>query len=139
MESIKQIEVTFADTDMAGIVYHASYIPWFELARTKFLSDMGFTMQECINRNLVFPIVDLQLKYKSPTRYLDDVKIVTKLVKVSRSQTTYAHYVYANDVLSVEATITLAHADSDKLQVVNLKKRFEELYNKYYGVAHGKG
>ncbi len=138
MESIKEVEVTYADTDMAGIVYHANYIPWFELARTKFLKEMGFTMQDCFDHNLVFPIIDLHLKYKSPTRYLDDVKIVTSLVSVARTKTSYLHKVYANDVLSVEATITLAHADCNDFGLVNLKKRFEKLYDKYYGVAHGK-
>lgn len=138
MESIKYIEVTYADTDMAGIVYHGSYVPWFELARTQFLTDMGFTMNECIERDLVFPIVDLNMRYKSPTRYLDCVKIITTIEKMSRSQTTYRHMVYANDVLSVEATITLAHASIKTLKPINLKKHFEELYNKYDEVANGK-
>ncbi len=138
MKSIKKIEVTYANTDMAQIVYHGSYIPWLELARTKFLKEMGFSMKDCIDHQLVFPIVELNLKYVSPTRYLDDVKIVTSLIDVSRTKTTYQHLIYANDILSVDATITLAHADSTSLKVVNLKKRFEKLYDKYYGVCYGK-
>ncbi len=137
MESVKKIEVTYADTDMAGIVYHGSYIPWFELARTQYLQDMGFTMIQCIEKNLVFPITDLQLKYKSPTKYLDDVEIRTTVLKFSKVATTYSHKVYANGVLSVDAQITLAHVDTEQFKVVNLYKRFKELYVKYDEVING--
>ncbi len=131
MISKRNIEVTYADTDMMGIVYHANYIVWFELGRSQFLKDAGFTMQECIDRKLIFPIISVNIKYKSPTKYGDDVVVETRVKKMSKVSTTYIHEVYASGVLSVVCELQIACVDSDTFKPVNLKKRFPELFNRY--------
>ena len=35
-----QVTVRYAETDMMGIVYHANYLPWFEIGRTTLLKEM---------------------------------------------------------------------------------------------------
>lgn len=131
MVSSKKIEVTYSDTDMMGVVYHANYIVWFELARTQFLHDMGFTMQDCVDRGLIFPITELNIKYIYPTKYLDNVVVKTVVKQISHVTTTYLHEVYANDELSVVCEVTLAHTDINTFKPVSIKKRFRELFDKY--------
>jgi hypothetical protein len=36
------IEVRYAETDQMGVVHHANYVIWFELARTRLCSESGF-------------------------------------------------------------------------------------------------
>lgn len=131
MISKRNIEVTYSDTDMMGIVYHANYIVWFELGRSKFLRDMGFSLHDCFDHNLMFPIASINLKYISPTKFLDEVVVETEVLEFSKVSTTYLQKVYANGVLSVEGTVKLAHVDSETFKIVNIKKRYEELYNEY--------
>ncbi|MFV0424787.1 MAG: acyl-CoA thioesterase [Bacilli bacterium] len=131
MISKRKIEVTYADTDMMGIVYHANYIVWFELGRSKFLKDAGFSIQECIDRKVVFPIISVNVKYKAPTRYSDDVEVHTKVKKISKVSTTYIHEIYASGILSVVGEVVIACVDSDSFKPVNLEKRYPELYKKY--------
>lgn len=131
MISKRKIEVTYADTDMMGVVYHANYIVWFELARSQFLKDAGFSMQECFDRNVMFPIINLNVTYKSPSKYGDDIEVRTRVKKITKVSTIYIHEVYANDVLSVVGEVQIACVDSDTFKPTNLKKVFPELYKKY--------
>ena len=39
------IRVYYEDTDAGGVVYHASYVCFFERARTEFLRNRGFSQQ----------------------------------------------------------------------------------------------
>ena len=41
-----QVIVRYAETDMMGIVYHANYLPWFEVARTQLLREQGFPYRQ---------------------------------------------------------------------------------------------
>ncbi len=131
MVSKRNVEVTYADTDMMGVVYHANYIVWFELGRNKFLRDAGFSMQECIDRGVIFPIVSVNVQYKSPTKYSDEVEVHTKVAKITKVSTTYIHEVYASGVLSVVGEVVIACVDDKTFKPVNLKKRYPELYQKY--------
>ena len=39
IQSRVQVTVRYAETDMMGIVYHGSYLPWFEIGRTTLLKE----------------------------------------------------------------------------------------------------
>lgn len=39
-----RVEVRYAETDKMGVVYHANYLVWFEIARTKFLEEPGVSL-----------------------------------------------------------------------------------------------
>ena len=41
--SEKEIEVRYAETDQMGVVYHANYVIWLELAVRRLLKDVGFS------------------------------------------------------------------------------------------------
>ncbi len=40
------LEVRYAETDQMGIVYHANYLVWMEIGRTKLIEDLGFRYTE---------------------------------------------------------------------------------------------
>ena len=41
-----EIEVRYQETDQMGVVYHANYLVWFEIGRTKFIEQLGFKYAE---------------------------------------------------------------------------------------------
>ena len=41
IQSRVQVTVRYAETDMMGVVYHANYLPWFEVGRTTLLKEIG--------------------------------------------------------------------------------------------------
>lgn len=76
-----EVRVRYSETDQMGVVYHGSYIPYFEIGRVEWLRKLGVSYKSMEENGIALPIVSMQLNYKKPARY-DDVLIVkTKLKK----------------------------------------------------------
>ena len=79
LESRTQITVRYAETDMMGIVYHGSYLPWFEVGRTTLLKECGLPYRELEAQGYLLPVVELGAKFFRPALYDDTVVVITRL------------------------------------------------------------
>ncbi len=70
-----QIEVRYAETDMMGVVYHGSYLPWLEVARTALLAAEGLPYRDLEARGFFLPVIEVNLRYLRPARYADTVSV----------------------------------------------------------------
>lgn len=77
--STTQLTVRYAETDMMGVVYHGSYIPWLEVGRTQLLKELGLPYRQLEESGFRLPVLEVALKYLRPARYDDIVTIVTRL------------------------------------------------------------
>jgi len=77
--STTQLTVRYAETDMMGVVYHGSYIPWLEVGRTQLLKELGLPYRQLEESGFRLPVLEVALKYLRPARYDDLVTIVTRL------------------------------------------------------------
>jgi acyl-CoA thioester hydrolase len=77
--STTQVTVRYAETDMMGVVYHGSYIPWLEVGRTQLLKELGLPYRQLEESGFRLPVLEVALKYLRPARYDDVVTIVTRL------------------------------------------------------------
>ena len=69
-----RFRVRYAETDQMGVVYHANYLPWFEMARTDLCAERGVRYRDIeVNDNLLLTVVDLQCRYHAPARYDDEI------------------------------------------------------------------
>lgn len=73
------VSVRYAETDMMGVVYHANYLPWFEIGRTALLKDIGIPYRELEAAGYRLPVLEVSVRYKRPARYDDLLEIVTVL------------------------------------------------------------
>lgn len=85
------IRVYYEDTDLAGIVYYANYLRWFERGRCEFLRELGVPYGEIEARGIHFPVVDAHCHYARPARYDELVLIETKLHAVSRAALIFSY------------------------------------------------
>lgn len=74
-----QVTVRYAETDMMGVVYHGSYLPWFEIGRTTLLKEMGLPYRKLEDEGYRLPVLEVGAKYFRPAVYDDTVTIVTTL------------------------------------------------------------
>ncbi len=79
IESRSQINVRYAETDMMGIVYHGSYLPWFEVGRTTLLKECGIVYRELEALGYRLPVIELGAKFFKPALYDDMVTVITRL------------------------------------------------------------
>lgn len=74
------VTVRYAETDMMGIVYHANYLPWFEVARTQLLREQGFPYRQLEADGYRIPVLEVSAKYLRPAVY-DDNLVITALIR----------------------------------------------------------
>jgi acyl-CoA thioester hydrolase len=74
-----QVTVRYAETDMMGIVYHANYLPWFEVARTQLLREQGFPYRQLEADGYRVPVLEVAAKFLRPALYDDTVTIVATI------------------------------------------------------------
>lgn len=73
------VTVRYAETDMMGIVYHANYLPWFEVARTQLLREQGFPYRQLEADGYRIPVLEVSAKYRRPAVYDDVLTIVATI------------------------------------------------------------
>ena len=74
-----QVTVRYAETDMMGIVYHANYLPWFEIGRTTLLKEIGVPYRQLETDGYRLPVLEITAKYTRPAVYDDALTIVTRM------------------------------------------------------------
>jgi acyl-CoA thioester hydrolase len=64
------VRVYYEDTDAGGVVYHASYLRFFERARTEFLRSLGFEQDELRTRHgILFAVRSMHIDYVKAARF----------------------------------------------------------------------
>jgi acyl-CoA thioester hydrolase len=103
------VRVYYQDTDAGGVVYHGSYVNYFERARTEWLRGLGFDIRQIAERDgLLFVVRELRVAYARPA-LLDDLLGVTVGVEhLGRAQFTLFQQVLRADAALVEASVNLA-------------------------------
>jgi acyl-CoA thioester hydrolase len=76
-----QVTVRYAETDMMGIVYHANYLPWFEVGRTTLLKEMGVPYRKLEEEGFRLPVLEISAKFVRPAVYDDTLDILTTLAE----------------------------------------------------------
>jgi acyl-CoA thioester hydrolase len=79
IQSRAQVTVRYAETDMMGVVYHANYLPWFEIGRTTLLKEMGLPYRMLEEQGYRLPVLEVSAEYLRPAVYDDTLTIVTSL------------------------------------------------------------
>lgn len=72
-----QIRVRYAETDQMGVVYHGNYAAFFEMGRTEWLRNQGFTYKKLEEIGVMMPVVSLSMNYKKPAKYDDLLTLKT--------------------------------------------------------------
>ena len=78
--SSTDIEVRYAETDMMGIVHHASYLPWLEIARGNLLKERGISYSKLEESGILLPVVEIKMNYRRPATY-DDIVTINSIIK----------------------------------------------------------
>jgi acyl-CoA thioester hydrolase len=81
--STSRVRVRYAETDRMGVVYYANYLVWFEIGRTEWLRDTGWSYREMEAQGLALPVLESHCEYKLGARYDDEIEIRTRARLVS--------------------------------------------------------
>lgn len=75
------IQVRYAETDMMGIVYHANYLPWFEISRTDLLKHHGLPYRDLEAEGYFLPVLEVNVRYLKSARYDDAITVIALMAE----------------------------------------------------------
>ena len=91
------VRVRYAETDAMGVVHHAAYVPWLEVGRVNLLRAAGCPYGDIEARGLLVVLSDLQVRYRWPAHFDDEVTIQTRLVILKSRQLGFQYVVMLHD------------------------------------------
>ncbi|MBS4537394.1 acyl-CoA thioesterase [Clostridium sp. D2Q-11] len=127
------IRARYSETDQMGIIYHANYFNWFEVGRTEFFKNLGYSYKQLEELGILLPVIDVGCKYKISAKYDDEVIIETWIDKMKgvRIEFNYNIIRKSDNALLAEGHTIHAFVDKD-LKPVNFKKKYNDLWSKLY-------
>lgn len=82
--------VTYADCTLGNHVYYARYLHLLEFARSEFFRSLDHPLLALQGREILFPVIEVRLRYKTPARYDDMLEIELTPVLVERVRLNFA-------------------------------------------------
>jgi acyl-CoA thioester hydrolase len=129
-QSVSAVRVRYAETDKMGIVYYANYLVWFEVARTDWLRDTGWTYRAMEQEGVGLPVIEAHCEYKTGARYDDELDVRTTARLVSPVRLAFDYTVVRRSDQALIASGYTVHASVDEAgRPRRLPARVKELFS----------
>ncbi len=106
-----EIEITpsFNDTDPMGIVWHGTYIRFFERAREQLFRRFDYGYKAMKESGYAYPVVDLHIKYRRPWHLEEKATVKVTLTEYeNRVATEYRVTRFDGTLLTVATIVQMA-------------------------------
>ncbi len=67
--------VNYSEVDQMGVVYHANYLVWLDVARCELLRQAGMSYKELEAKGFFLVVSEARLRYKRAAKYDDVVRV----------------------------------------------------------------
>jgi acyl-CoA thioester hydrolase len=106
--SVSKVKVRYAETDQMGVAYYANYFVWFEVARSQYCNDCGFSYRDMERETGLFLIVaESYCRYKTPARYEDDLIVRASIRELTRRTVRFVYEIERDDGAMIATGETL--------------------------------
>ena len=87
MKFYKEIKVYYHDTDAYNVTWHGNYLKWYEQSRCEMCEKLGLPLDKLTaEEGIIFPIVNVNLRYKSPAKLFETIIVETELKEFTRAK-----------------------------------------------------
>ncbi len=112
-ESASLLRVRYVETDQMGVVHHASYLAWLEVARTDYLRGRGISYRELETMGFRLPVLGVEVKYLKPAMYDDEILVRARLASAGGVRFTFEYDVVRASDGEILARGRTEHAATD--------------------------
>ena len=91
-----KIRVRYGETDQMSFVYYGVYAQYFEVGRVELLRSLGLSYKEIEVMGFALPVVNVNINYKKPAFYDDELIIKTTIKEIPSAKITF-HYETFNE------------------------------------------
>ncbi|MBK6579055.1 MAG: YbgC/FadM family acyl-CoA thioesterase [Sandaracinaceae bacterium] len=117
---IYRLRTGYGDTDQSGVIHHAVYMRYLEDARADYLRARGLNFADLEQRQRIgMAVARATMRFLRPARF-DDLLDIEVRVETQRATMLFDYRVLCGDTLLLEAQLTLACIDIDKMRAIRL-------------------
>ena len=129
MPNCTKLTVRYAETDKMGVVHHAVYLVWFEMARTDYIKALGTSYAKMEEDGVMLPVAGITCKYRQPAKYDDEITVSVRITRLNAARIEfYYEAVLPSGAVACEGTSSHAFVDGETFRPINFKKRNPELF-----------
>lgn len=100
----KIIDIRFSEVDSMAIVWHGSYVQYFEDAREEFGRKYQLEYLRIYDHGYYAPLVELKLNYKQPLQYQHQARVVITFRPTDAAKIVFDYEVYDLETNQLAAT-----------------------------------
>ena len=131
---ILPVRVYYEDTDAGGVVYHSNYINFFERARTEWLRQLGYELDELArNEQLIFVVRSLSCDYLRPAKFNDELFVSAEIIQLGKTSIQFEQKVMRASASSStecetlsKGLVTVVSVHATKFKPIRLPKQILE-------------
>ena len=128
-----ELEVRYYECDQMGIVHHSNYIRYFECGRDQMMKELGIPIEKMEKENVMFPVVNIEIHYKTPSRMGDILRVETTLTKMPMAKLYFVQKVYnQRDELICFGNVVLGFISADRRVPIRAPKLFTDVVAPYF-------
>ena len=112
-----KIRVRYGETDQMSFVYYGVYAQYYEVGRVELLRSLGFTYKELEEMGFALPVVNLNINYKKPAYYDDELIIRTTIKELPSAKITFYYEMLNanNELLNIgEVVLVFVNKETGK-------------------------
>ena len=102
------IRVRYPECDPMGYLHHSVYLQYLEMGRIELLRAAGFSYADLERRGIFFVVVKVDIRYKAPARYDEELTLVTRIEKQTHVRYDHAYELRRGETVLAVATTTIA-------------------------------
>ena len=127
------VKIYYKDTDCYGVVWHGAYIKWFEAGRVELSHLAGIDFKVLDEMGIILPVVELNCRYKSFARVMDELCITTELKELKKIFVTFSHTIRNiktnNLILTATSTVVVTDKNEKLLKTIPcyLKEKYKNI------------
>ncbi|CDE98185.1 tol-pal system-associated acyl-CoA thioesterase [Clostridium sp. CAG:813] len=133
MKHIFEQKVFYSDTDAYGVVWHGSYLRWLEMGRVGVCEMLGHNLIDLKDKDIVLPVVNLNVKYKMSAKLNDVVVTETEISEFNGFTVKFKQIIRSKETgkVCIDAEVSVVAIDNNgklyrKMPEV-LAKSFDEV------------
>lgn len=133
MKHIFEQKVFYSDTDAYGVVWHGSYLRWLEMGRVGICEMLGHNLIDLKEKDIVLPVVNLNVKYKMSAKLNDVVVTETEISEFNGFTVKFKQIIRSKETgkVCIDAEVSIVAIDNNgklyrKMPEV-LAKSFDEV------------
>lgn len=100
----KIIDIRFSEVDSMGIVWHGSYVQYFEDAREAFGKKYHLEYLTIYEHGFYAPLVELHFNYKSPLQYQRQARVVATYRPTDSAKIVFDYKIFDLETGNLAAT-----------------------------------